>query len=166
MADSTFREEIDNVWASLETDEETPNTPEMAVVADDEPEAIAEAPKAEAASAEPTIEAAPALTQDERGRFHRPDGTIASKDEVEVFKAGRIPAEPVAAAVVTQPEVQASEAPPATPFRYRAVGQTLTLEGATEDKDGNVIYPGCPGRGAPAPPAPLSPDVGWAPRAD
>src|SRR5687768_11755969 len=94
MAESTLRSEIDNIWDNLGgDDEETPASPEMAVVADDEPEtkeAAAQAPAPEAVQP-PTEEATPSLTQDERGRFHRPDGTIASKDEVEAFKAGQQP---------------------------------------------------------------------------
>ena len=129
---------LDSAWDVA--DEETPATPEMAVVEDTpEPEAKAVQPVAEEPIAEaPVTDDAPALSQDERGRWHRKDGTIASRDEVEAFKAGQTPASAVAT-----PEAPAAtpETTQATPFRYRAIGQTLTLEGATEDKDGNVLIP-------------------------
>lgn len=144
MAETTLREEIDNVWASLETDEETPNTPEMAVVADEPETAATATPETPEAVAPPTEETPPAeLTVDDRGRYHRPDGTIASKEEVEAFKAKgeQAPSVNTPAIAPESPTAPPKAETAATPFRYRAIGQTMTLEGATEDKDGNVVIP-------------------------
>lgn len=67
-------------------------------------------------------------TKDARGVWHRPDGTIASKDEVERLGAAAPTTE---SAPVVQP----------VPFQYRAAGATHALEGATLNEAGDLVVP-------------------------
>lgn len=107
-------------------------------------EAVADTPVAEdqtteeaLARAEPVEEVVQTegYSQDARGVWHRADGTIASKAEVEKFGA--------AAAPEAQPKdgllVPAAVAPEALPFSFKSQGQEIPLEGASLDKDGNLV---------------------------
>lgn len=85
--------------------------------AEDEPaaeaEAVTEAPKAEA---EPTLPEG--YTKDARGRVHRPDGTLASKDEVAAF---------------AQKPAETTEPAKPEKFRYRYNGENHEMEGFDYD---------------------------------
>lgn len=123
-----------------EPDEDVSESPmgdvSTATAGDEEPtETQVESPApaaAEVATDTPSEAPTEGYKQDARGVWHRPDGTIASKEEVEkVTAAAAPPPDPVAV-----PETPAAtEAPPvnAVPFRYRANGQTHEIPGATVD---------------------------------
>ena len=89
-------------------------------------------------------------TTDATGRVHRPDGTMASKDELAAMaKAEPKPvAEPAPAAkpvAETPPPVAAAPpvvpVPAAQPFLFRADGQRIPVEGAMLAPDGTLTIP-------------------------
>lgn len=131
--DTTFMDILD----APDEDAATETPPEAAPEpAPETPEPVAEAPAVEAPPAEqPAAEVVlpDGYKRDEKGRVHRPDGTIASKDEVAAFATAPAPAPPT-------PEAPAPEPVPATPFRYRAVGDTHEYKGASVDSGGRVVF--------------------------
>lgn len=108
---------------------ETPETPAVEAAAEAEPEV----------EAQTTPEIPEGYTQDERGVWHRKDGTIASKDEIAKFGKGT----EEAASVPTSPaegDGSASATPvQPTPFKYKALQQEHALDGATIDANGNLV---------------------------
>ena len=113
-----------------EADEEETETVETPAV-----EAATEAPAVEESVEEVTQPSAPdGFTQDARGVWHRPDGTIAAKEEVAKFGAAGSGAEVLAPG----PDSVSNPTPP-TPFSFKSQGQDFPLDGATLDKDGNLV---------------------------
>lgn len=121
-------------------------------VVEDAPATPAEEPAAtptsEPAPPEPPKDTAPepvatepkAPTIDSMGRYHRPDGTVMTKAEVETYKASQTPApaEPVAA-----PEPVVEAPPPANPnVPYIPEGHSKPLfEGALKSPTGDLFIP-------------------------
>lgn len=108
-----------------------------------EQEPVAETPAVEtpAASAEVVEEVVQpeipeGYKQDARGVWHRADGTLASKGETAKF--GTAAPQPEITGLGAKPAEVATEVP-AVPFSYKALGQEHPLEGATLDKDGNLV---------------------------
>ena len=119
-----------------EADEEETETVETPAV-----EAATEAPAVEESVEEVTQPSAPdGFTQDARGVWHRPDGTIAAKEEVAKFGAAK-PAGATVAGDAVATGAPGADLPAAvpTPFSFKSQGQDFPLDGATLDKDGNLV---------------------------
>lgn len=136
---------FDDILNEADDDEEVTEAPpgdESTATAGDEAddaEPTVEAPVAETV-AEEEAEPVEGYKQDARGVWHRPDGTIASKDEVAKL-ATESPPDPVA--VPETPAVTEAPPTPAVPFRYRAAAATHELPGASFDPvTGRVIVEG------------------------
>ena len=120
-ADAFWNEPLEGYETPEAPAVETPatETPEPEIVEPTSPEA--ETP---AAAADPQLPEG--YSKDARGRVHRADGTLASKEEIASFAVTPASAEPAAPAKV------------ASPFQYRAFGETKAVEGATVNDDGSV----------------------------
>lgn len=127
---------FDDILNEADDEEVTPPGDESTATAGDEAddaETEVQAPVAETAAEEPTTEAVATegYKQDARGVWHRPDGTIASKDEVAGLTPEAVADPPPPEAVPEAPAAAEAPPTPAVPFRYRAAQQTHELPGAT-----------------------------------
>jgi hypothetical protein len=104
----------------------TPTTPEpvAAETAPPEKHPVADTPIAPVAEALPLLP--DGFRRDDRGRVHRPDGTIASKAEVAALPFIPPPPPPP---------------PPPEQFVYRASGRKIPMEGAMLAADGSLTVP-------------------------
>lgn len=110
-----------------------------ALFPDDEPDEaeappVREAPKMDSPPAQRRREAKAAesgeakqLVQDELGRYHRPDGTVASKAEVAAQQQGQQQGAPVEAPVAETPAAPVVEN---VPLSFLAYGENVSIPGA------------------------------------
>lgn len=123
-----------DVAAQLFADDDEPEAPTPAVVPDPEPPPQTDAVK----EPEPVEQKSdvPGFTKDAKGRYHRPDGTVASKDEVEKARAA-VP--PPVETPPAAPEAPKPEEPAVEPLQWLAYGKPVEIPGA-QYKPGHGVF--------------------------
>jgi hypothetical protein len=131
MADTEVQDPIDALDLSdvvSQVDDTEPSVPDELVLGSQR----SAAPDVEPGEEEETEEEAAQRARDEKGRFAKKDGKEGKEGEQLADQQQQQPAD----------KTGAQRQPPATdttPFQYRAMGANHALDGASVDKDGNLL---------------------------